>query len=98
MNEKHNRIVKAFESSGIRLTERQKEIAGEAYDNVMKKHNGVCDRCGDVADFYIYNIRKEEMMKYCALHFWKFCNLMSNSFGKMQGAIKEIDGLIRDRR
>jgi len=94
MNEEHNRIVKAFEDGGLKFTPRQKEIAGEAYDKVMKKHHGICEQCGDVADFHIYNVKKDELMFFCALHFWKFCKIMADSYKQMQIAVKDIDKMM----
>ena len=78
MNEEQDRIIKAFEDGGLNFTERQKEIAGEAYNRVMTKYK--CERCGDKADFIIHNLRKDEKIMFCNLCFWKFCKGMAENY------------------
>ena len=93
MNEEHDRVLKAFEDGGLNFTEKQKEIAGEAYDKVMTKYK--CDWCGDKVNFIIHNLRKDEKMKFCDLCFWKFCKNMAKSYTVMQGAVKNIDRMMK---
>ena len=92
MKEEHIRVIKAFEDHGIKFTERQKEIAGEAYDKVINKHK--CDRCEDEADFYIYNSKKKETMKYCSLHFWIFCKKMGEHMETFKDSLPKIKELL----
>jgi len=53
-----------------------------------------CERCNDESTFEIKNIRKNDTMYFCDLHFWQFCGKMVDAYKKFGVAIKEIDKMI----
>ena len=53
-----------------------------------------CCRCDDEVNFMVKNIRKEDTLYFCDLHFWQFCGQMVDAYKKFGIAIKEIDDMI----
>jgi len=56
-----------------------------------------CRNCNDKATFEIINIRKNDTLYFCDLHFWQFCGQMVDAYKKFGIAIKEIDKMLETK-
>jgi len=89
------KLNKPFQDAGINFTERQKDILVDAFHEVERKTK--CVQCGETATFEIKNIRKDDTLYFCDLHFWQFCGKMVDAYKKFGFAIKEIDKAIEGK-
>ena len=53
-----------------------------------------CENCDNEATFVIKNLRKDDTMYFCDMHFWEFCVGMTNAYKEFGVAIKEIDKML----
>jgi len=55
-----------------------------------------CEKCEEEATFIINNLRKNETMSFCDIHFWKFCSDMAESLKQFKEAMEDIGTLLND--
>lgn len=57
-----------------------------------------CDHCDDDVHIVITNLRKNETMNLCSIHFLEFNVKIFNFYKRFGGAVKEIDRILGDMK
>lgn len=63
-------------------------------DSKLGEQNMKCENCNDEATFEIKNIRKNEIMYFCDLHFWQFCKKMDEYYDMFKDSLPKIKEML----